>query len=124
MGQGFYDSGTLFQRGNVWYVSFCTNGREIQKSSGSAKCQDAVRRETATVYLKVAGIAVRPPGVWSRLPPAKPANNPIADPDPDSKPANDVTTDSMAISSLPGGDVAHSPCLSSETIERGLSRGR
>ncbi len=97
--------------------------RRIEKATG-------VRRETATGYLKAAGIAVRPPGGWGRLPPSKPANNPTTDPEPDSKPANEVTTDSMAISSLPGGDVARSPGPSSacdpyrETIELGLSRGR
>jgi transposase len=97
--------------------------RRIEKATG-------VRRETATGYLKAAGIAVRPPGGWGRLPPAKPANNPTTDPEPDSKPANEVTTDSTAISGLPGGDVAGSPGPSSacdpyrETIELGLSRGR
>jgi transposase len=95
--------------------------RRIEKATG-------VRRETATGYLKAAGIAVRPPGGWGRLPPANPANNPTTDPD--SKPANEVTTDSTAICSLPGGDVAGSPGPSSacdpyrETIELGLSRGR
>jgi hypothetical protein len=32
-----------------------------------------VRRETAGVYLRLAGIALRPPGGWGRKPPAKPA---------------------------------------------------
>jgi transposase len=97
--------------------------RRIEKATG-------VRRETATGYLKAAGIAVRPPGGWGRLPPAKPTNNPTSDPALDSKPANEVTTDSTAISGLPGGDVAGSPGPSSacdpyrETIELGLSRGR
>jgi len=46
------------------------------------------------------------------------------------KPANEVTTDSTAISGRPGGAVAGSPGLSSacdpyrEMIELGLSRGR
>jgi transposase len=97
--------------------------RQIEKATG-------VRRETATGYLKTAGIAVRPPGGWGKLPPAKPANNPTTDSEPDSKPANEVTTDSGAGSGLPGGDVAGSPGPSSacdpyrETIELGLSRGR
>jgi transposase len=97
--------------------------RRIEKATG-------IRRETATGYLKAAGIAVRPPGGWGKLPPAKPANNPTTDPAPDSKPANEVTTDSTAISGLPGGDVADCPGPSSacdpyrETIELGLSRGR
>ncbi len=97
--------------------------RRIEKATG-------VRRETATGYLKAAGIAVRPPGGWGRLPPAKPANNPTTDPESDSKPANEVTTDSTAVSGLPGGDVEGSPGPSSacdpyrEAIELGLSRGR
>jgi transposase len=97
--------------------------RRIEKATG-------VRRETATGYLKAAGIAVRPPGGWGRLPPTKPANNPTTDPESDSKPANEVTTDSRAISGLPGGDIAASPGPSSacdpyrEAIELGLSRGR
>jgi hypothetical protein len=43
--------------------------RRIEKATG-------VRRETATCYLKAAGIG------WGRLPPAKPANNPTTDPEP------------------------------------------
>ena len=49
--------------------------RRIEKATG-------VRRETATGYLKAAGIAVHPPGGWGRLPPSKPANNPTTDPEP------------------------------------------
>ena len=67
--------------------------RRIEKATG-------VRRETATGYLKAAGIAVRPPGGWGRLPPANPANIPTTDPEPDSKPANEVTTESTAMSGL------------------------
>src|ERR1700686_5171129 len=37
-----------------------------------------VRRETASAYLKAAGIAVRPPSCWGRHKP-KPANEVIAD---------------------------------------------
>ena len=73
--------------------------RRIERATG-------VRRETATGYLKAAGIAVRPPGGWGELPPAKPANNPTTDPEPDSKPANEVTTDSGAVSGLTAGDAA------------------
>jgi hypothetical protein len=40
----------------------------------------------ATGYLKSGGIAVRPPGGWGRLSPAKQANNPTTDAEPDSKP--------------------------------------
>jgi transposase len=48
--------------------------RRIQNKTG-------VRRETAAAYLKAAGIAVRPPGAWGKRPP-------------ESKPANEVFTDS------------------------------
>jgi hypothetical protein len=48
--------------------------RRIEKEVG-------VRRETAAGYLRTAGVPVRPPGRWGRQPP------------PDSKPANEVTTD-------------------------------
>jgi CxxC motif-containing protein (DUF1111 family) len=37
-----------------------------------------IRRETASAYLKAAGIAVRPPGGWGRRA-AKPANEVITD---------------------------------------------
>src|SRR5438445_6014017 len=45
--------------------------RRIEEATG-------VRRETASAYLKAAGIAVRPPGSWGRRA-AKPANEVITD---------------------------------------------
>ena len=48
--------------------------RRIQQATG-------IRRETAGAYLKAAGIAVRPPSGWGRC---------------ESKPANEVITDSGA----------------------------
>jgi hypothetical protein len=48
--------------------------RRIEKQTG-------IRRETAAAYLRAAGVPVRPPGRWGRPP------------SPDSKPANEVTTD-------------------------------
>jgi len=45
--------------------------RRIQQATG-------IRRETAGVYLKAAGIAVRPPSGWGRCKP-KPANEVITD---------------------------------------------
>jgi hypothetical protein len=70
--------------------------RRIQETTG-------VRRETASGYLREAGIAVRPPGLWGRGS-ANPAKEAVADPPPatnngaeaDSpfaKPAIGVTTD-------------------------------
>src|SRR5215468_5301631 len=74
--------------------------RRIQEATG-------VRRETASGYLKAAGIAVRPPGAWGRRAAANPANGVTTDPesnpangvttDPESKPANEVTTDFVGI---------------------------
>lgn len=52
--------------------------RRIERETG-------VRRETAAGYLKAAGISIRFPGAWGRQPPAR-----------DSKPANEVITDSAA----------------------------
>src|SRR5512145_2998161 len=60
--------------------------RRIEDATG-------VRRETASAYLKAAGVPVRPPRGWGRLPPAKPANGASTDPGADSKPANEVSTD-------------------------------
>src|SRR6266478_8568972 len=45
--------------------------RQIQQAT-------KIRRETASQYLKAAGIAVRPPGGWGRRAP-KPANEVITD---------------------------------------------
>src|SRR5215467_1445601 len=44
--------------------------RRIEQETG-------VRRETASAYLKAAGIGVRPPRSWGRRPPSKPANEVI-----------------------------------------------
>src|SRR5437870_13197567 len=57
--------------------------RRIEEATG-------VRRETASVYLKAAGVVVCLPG-WGRRAPAKPANE--VPPDPGSKPAIGVTPD-------------------------------
>jgi len=43
MPKSSYGAGTIFKRGEVWYVSLWAEGRQIQKSSGSSKRQDAVR---------------------------------------------------------------------------------
>jgi hypothetical protein len=79
--------------------------RRIQRNTG-------VRRETSAVYLKSAGIAIRPPGAWGRQLPAKPANKVITDPAPVAslneggpgpdlvKPANEVITDPASAKSL------------------------
>src|SRR5438046_6682036 len=63
--------------------------RRIEETTG-------VRRETASAYLKAAGIAIRPPGGWGRRPVPKPAKETSTDSRPGStaKPANEVSTDS------------------------------
>jgi hypothetical protein len=73
------------------------SSRRIERTTG-------VRRETATAYLKAAGVPLRPPGGWGRHDP-KPAIEVITDSAPPetvfdavaipvpSKPANEVTTD-------------------------------
>ncbi len=97
-----------------------------------------VRRETASAYLKSAGVVVCLPG-WGRRAPAKPAIGVTTDPDP-SKSANEVTTDLSAakpaigvttdfgqpVSALTAQpDRATSACEPYRAlIEQGLSRGR
>jgi len=66
--------------------------RQIQEAIG-------VRRETASAYLKAAGIAIR--AVRGRRAPPKPASPAITDPGADSKPASQVITDSEAPPRLP-----------------------
>ena len=111
--------------------------RRIQQETG-------IRRETASTYLKAAGIAVRPPGGWGKRPPAsKPASEvspdfggdsavsataaaPAATPSvqesssPGSKLANQVSTDSTASQSATA-----SVCEPHrDFIELSLSKGR
>ena len=93
--------------------------RQIEQATG-------VRRETASGYLKAAGIAVA--GVGRRSA-SKPAIRVATDPE--SKPAKEVTTDFIGPFSqktpliLPPSSVSTSDCEPfRETIERGLSRGR
>jgi len=87
--------------------------RRIERETG-------VRRETAASYLQAAGIGIRPAGRWGR-PPAKPANQPP--PDPDVKPAIQVTPDVGAESNTP--KPTSSACEPyRELIEEALGRGR
>jgi len=91
--------------------------------------QTGVRRETASAYLKAAGIAVRGPGRWGRG-----TRPPIHVPPTDSstaKPANEVITDSGAKTpeNVPPRSSNPSPTASAcepyrETIESWLDRGR
>src|SRR6516165_3923653 len=93
--------------------------RRIEQATG-------VRRETASAYLKAAGVVVCLPG-WGRRAPAKPAIRVTTDP---AKPAIQVTTDFYAAFSQNSG-LPQPPKLSPSTcepyreqVELGLHRGR
>jgi transposase len=84
-----------------------------------------IRRETASNYLKAAGIPVGAPGAWGRRPP-KPANEVSTDlaAELGPKPANEVSTDLG-----PPPPPSRSPIASAcepyrELIEQGLRLGR
>jgi transposase len=119
--------------------------RRIERETG-------VRRETASVYLRAAGVAVRQPGGWGRRTPAKPAiavttdselakpasSAPLNPETPSSKertepakPANRLTTDPGASPSPSLGTPGDPPKPSAsvcepyrELIQQGLTRGR
>ena len=99
--------------------------RRIEEATG-------VRRETASAYLKAAGIEVRRAGGWGRRSAAKPTNEVITDSG-GSKPAIEtgVITDFIRPFSqnqpipLPASRISVSTCEPyRETIELGLRRGR
>src|SRR5215813_13646848 len=99
--------------------------RRIEQATG-------VRRETASAYLRAAGIVVRQPGGWGRRAEAKPANGVITDSG-DSKPANEGEVITDFIRSLsekqplalpPPTAYASAGEAYRETIELGLKRGR
>jgi hypothetical protein len=98
-----------------------------------------VRRETASGYLKAAGIAIRAPGSWgpetkaneviTDSDAAKPTNGVTTDPaaDPDSKPAIEVTADFRITAASAFEEKQHSSSVCEpyrETIARELARGR
>jgi hypothetical protein len=99
--------------------------RRIEQATG-------VRRETASAYLKAAGVVVRLSGGWGRPVPAKPATEVTTDPEQPNpaKPAIGVTTDSSAPFSEqePPLSAAKPSASASEPyrqlIEEGLSCGR
>ena len=83
-----------------------------------------VRRETASAYLKAAGVTVYLPG-WGRRTPAKPAIQ--VTPDSGAKPAIQVTPDFCAAFSQKQGVSPPSASVCEayrELIEQGLARGR
>jgi len=107
--------------------------RRIEQETG-------VRRETASAYLKAAGIGVRPPRAWGRRPPAKPANevitgstaeSPATKSNPNNlpgegkaKPANGVITGfGVGLNDVSSSKLSFCEPFR-EAIELGLSRGR
>ena len=50
-----YGSGSLYQRGSIWYVAYFVDGRQVQKSSRSSKRQDAERLRAELLGRKVRG---------------------------------------------------------------------
>ncbi len=91
--------------------------RRIEQETG-------VRRETASSYLKAAGIAVRVPGRWGH-PPPKPAIQTSTDSEPKSKPAIETSTDPPVPLPRPGRSPRASACEPfREIIELAASRGR
>ena len=91
--------------------------RRIEEATG-------VRRETASAYLKTAGVVVCLPG-WGRRAPAKPAMK--VTPDSGAKPAIQVTPDFIAPFSRKQGVSPPSTSVCEayrELIEQGLARGR
>jgi transposase len=84
------------------------------------EAETGVRRETASAYLKAAGIAIRPPGRWGKSPP-KPAKETSTD----SKPAEEVSTDPVTWPPVPGRSPQASACEPyRELIERAVAQGR
>jgi hypothetical protein len=88
--------------------------RRIEQATG-------VRRETASAYLKAAGIVIRLPRFWGKRIPAKPANEVTLDSG--SKPAKEVTPDFNAAFS-PKSAIRSACGGYHELIELGLARGR
>ena len=55
MAKTSYGAGTIFRRGKIWYVSFWADGRQVQKSSGSERRQDAVHLRDQLLGRKARG---------------------------------------------------------------------
>lgn len=98
--------------------------RRIEEATG-------VRRETASAYLRAAGVPIRPPRGWGHAKPAKevitdpavaanPAKDPITDPAACSKPAKEVITDLPVWPSTCRSPAASACEPYREVIEQGL----
>ncbi|TMQ72736.1 MAG: transposase, partial [Candidatus Eisenbacteria bacterium] len=82
-----------------------------------------MRRETASAYLRAAGIAIRPPRQWGKAPP-KPAKQTSTDSGP-AKPAIETSTDPAAWPPVPGRSPQASACEPyCEWIETAVAQGR
>ena len=55
MARSSYGTGTIFKRGKTWYVSYWVDGKQVQKSSGSANIQDAKRLRDQILGKKARG---------------------------------------------------------------------
>ncbi len=55
MPRSSYGSGTIFQRGEVWYVAYWVNGRQVQRSSRSTNVQDPKRLRDQILGKKARG---------------------------------------------------------------------
>lgn len=55
MPRSSYGSGTIFKRGDIWYVSYWVNGRQVQKSSRSTNTHDAKRLRDQILGMKSRG---------------------------------------------------------------------
>ncbi len=87
------------------------------------EAETGVRRETASAYLKAAGIAIRPPRKWGKAPP-KPAKETSTDPGP-AKAAIETSTDPRSWPPVPGRSPQASACEPyREWIERAVAQGR
>jgi transposase len=87
------------------------------------EAETGVRRETASAYLRAAGIAIRPPRHWGKVPP-KPAKQTSTDPRP-AKAALETSTDPAAWPPVPGRSPQASACEPyREWIERAVAQGR
>jgi transposase len=91
--------------------------RRIQEATG-------VRRETASRYLRTAGIGVRPTGRWGHAPP-KAAIETSTDPESRAKAAIETSTDLPSWPPAPGRSPPASACEPyREWIEEAMARGR
>jgi transposase len=96
------------------------------------EAETGVRRETASAYLRAAGVPIRPPRGWGHAKPAKepitdpanPAKGVITDPVDGSKPAKEVITDSPVWPSRCRSPAASACEPYREVIEQGLTLRR